>query len=57
MDTGARKPITTIIPQSAIAASATHRVTTVNGGNSFTVTPMKKTGPLHSTDNRRSEDR
>src|SRR6266446_2490464 len=39
-----------------IAASATRRNTTVNGGNSFSTTPLKKNEPPQSTESRPSSD-
>src|SRR5207247_3361718 len=39
-----------------IAASATRRNTTVNGGNSFNTTPLKKNDPPHRTESRPSSD-
>src|SRR3954463_655518 len=39
-----------------MAASATRRNTTVNGGNSFSTTPLKKNDPPHRIESRPSSD-
>src|SRR5262245_21725146 len=39
-----------------IAASATRKKTSVNGGSSRSTTPLKKNDPPHSTDNAASSD-